>query len=268
MHRRTGLARTVLWAALVAACGQPNELILASTTSTVDSGLLDVLIPVFERQHNDTRIKVIAVGSGEAMALGRRRDADILLVHSPGEEATFMAAGHGTRRLPVMANDFIIAGPRHDPAGVRGAPAVIDALRTIVARDATFVSRGDGSGTHRKEQELWQAAGTLPRRRSEVGQGMGEALTIASERDAYILSDRGTYLALSANLRLDVLVEGDALLENPYSVITVRGARNAAGADAFADWLTSAEAADLIRTFGSDRFGQALFFPALSPPRD
>jgi tungstate transport system substrate-binding protein len=243
-------------------CGQPRELILASTTSTVDSGLLDVLIPAFERTHEDVRIKVIGVGSGEAMALGRRGDADILLVHSPAEEEAFMAAGHGRRREPVMANDFVIAGPPDDPARIRGEPSVIEALRRIAAQDAPFISRGDGSGTHRKEQGLWEAAGASPASRSEVGQGMGEALTIASERGAYVLSDRGTYLALSDYLRLEVLSEGDPLLSNPYTVITVADSRNAVNADAFADWLTSPEAAELIGAFGVERFGQPLFFPA------
>lgn len=252
----------LLCATLITACAQPDELILASTTSTVDSGLLDVLVPAFERVHGNTRIKVIAVGSGEAMALGRRRDADILLVHSPAEEEAFMAAGHGVRRLPAMANDYVIAGPPEDPAGVRGERSVIAALRRIAARDAPFISRGDGSGTHRKELDLWAEAAILPAGRSEVGQGMGEALGIAAERGAYILTDRGTYLALSGNLRLDVVVEGDALLENPYSVISVRGSRNTAGAEDFADWLTSPDAARLIRNFGIDRFGEPLFFPA------
>lgn len=252
-------------AALASACDQPNELILASTTSTVDSGLLDVLIPAFEHKHGDIRIKVIAVGSGEALALGRRGDADILLVHSPAEEEAFMMAGHGVRRVAVMSNDFVIAGPPEDPAGVRGEDSVIAALRKIAVHDAPFVSRGDSSGTHRKELELWAAVGTRPRSRSEVGQGMGEALTIASERGAYVLSDRGTYLALSGNLRLDVLVEGDARLANPYHVITVRGSRNVDDARAFAEWLTSPESGALIRTYGSDRFGQPLFLPAANP---
>lgn len=255
-------AALVFCVALAAACEQPEELILASTTSTVDSGLLDVLIPAFERAHGDVRIKVIAVGSGEAMALGRRRDADVLLVHSPSDEAAFMAAGHGLRRLPVMANDYVIAGPPSDPAGVRGAASAVEALQRLATSDAAFVSRGDSSGTHRKELALWAAAGVEPRARMEVGQGMGEALTIASERGVYILTDRGTWLALSENLRLEVLVQGDDLLKNPYSVITVSGSRHAAAADAFADWLISRDAAEMIRLFGVDRFGQPLFFPA------
>ncbi|HEX6306954.1 MAG TPA: substrate-binding domain-containing protein [Longimicrobiales bacterium] len=244
------------------ACAQPREVILASTTSTLDSGLFDVLLPAFERQHESVSIKVIAVGSGEAIALGRRGDADVLLVHSPPDEEAFMAAGHGARRLPVMANDFVIAGPPEDPAGIRGERDVTVALRRIAAAGAPFVSRGDSSGTHRKELLLWAAAGESGAAHSDVGQGMGEALMIASERGAYILSDRGTFLALSPNLRLEVLVQGDARLMNPYSVITVRGARNARDADLFAEWLVSRTAAELIRDFGRDRFGQALFHPA------
>lgn len=260
MRRRSCVL--LFFAALMSACDQPHELILASTTSTIDSGLLDVLIPAFERRYGDIRIKVIAAGSGEAMALGTRGDADVLLVHSPAEEEAFMAGSHGVQRLPVMSNDFIIAGPPEDPAGVRGERSVIAALRRIAARDASFVSRGDSSGTHRKELELWAAAGAVARTRSEVGQGMGEALTIASERGSYVLSDRGTYLALSGNLRLDVLVEGDERLANPYHVITVRDTRNAEHARAFAEWLTSPEAGELIRTYGAEQFGRPLFFPA------
>lgn len=244
------------------ACNQPRELILASTTSTVDSGLLDVLLPAFERTEPGIRVKVVGVGSGEAIALGRRGDADVLLVHSPADEQVFMASGHGERRLPLMTNDYVIAGPPEDPAGAGTASGAREALRRIAMHDAPFVSRGDSSGTHRRELTLWSDAGTTPRTRTEVGQGMGEALTIASERGAYVLSDRSTFLALSHNLRLDVLVEDPEYLANPYSVITVRDARNESAANLLADWLVSAEAADLIRSFGVERFAQPLFFPA------
>lgn len=267
MMRRSCCALLLSLAVLASACDQPHELILASTTSTVDSGLLDGLIAAFEREHEDVRIKVIAAGSGEAMALGRRGDADILLVHSPAEEQVFMAAGHGVQRLPVMWNEFVIVGPPEDPAGVRGESSAIAALRRIAARDAAFVSRGDSSGTHLRELELWEAAGTTPVTRAEVGQGMGEALTIASERGAYVLSDRGTYLALSENLRLDVLVEGDPRLVNPYHVITVRDSRNAEHARAFAEWLISPRAAALIRAHGAAGSGQPLFIPGADPLR-
>lgn len=252
----------LLCALLLGGCDRKAPLILASTTSTADSGLLDVLVPAFERAHEGLAVKVIAVGSGEAIALGRRGDADVLLVHSPADEQTFMAAGHGARRLPVMANDFVIAGPPADPAGVRGETDVVATLRRITAADAAFISRGDNSGTHRKELSLWALAGSMPGRRVEVGQGMGESLAVASERGAYVLTDRGTFLALSTGLHLAVLVEGDDLLANPYCVITVRDARNGHGADLLADWLVSAESAELIRAFGIDQFGEPLFVPA------
>jgi tungstate transport system substrate-binding protein len=242
------------------ACDPRDELILASTTSTVDSGLLDVLIPAFQREHPNIRVTVIAVGSGEAMALGRRRDADVLLVHSPADEEAFMTAGHGSRRMPVMANSFIIAGPPEDPAGVRDEQDLGAALRRIAATGSSFISRGDSSGTHRKELALWRLAGIAPPARSEVGQGMGESLTIASERGAYILSDRGTYLSLSPNLRLEILIEGSVDLANPYSIICVSGSRNASGADLFAEWMVSPSAAELIRSF--EQFGEPLFRPA------
>jgi tungstate transport system substrate-binding protein len=252
----------LLCALLATGCERPAPLILASTTSTADSGLLDVLVPAFEDAYTDLSVKVIAVGSGEALALGRRGDADVLLVHSPADEQTFMAAGHGARRLGVMANDYVIAGPPADPAGIRGGTDAVAALRRIAEQNAAFISRGDNSGTHRKELALWGLAGSMPERRVEVGQGMGEALGIASERGTYILTDRGTYLALSQALELDVLVEGDPLLRNTYSVITVRGARNAHGADLLTDWLVSEDAAALIRSFGVDRVGEPLFIPA------
>jgi tungstate transport system substrate-binding protein len=239
-----------------------QELILASTTSTHDSGLFDVLIPAFEAVAGGIRVKIIAVGTGEALALGRRRDADVLLVHSPADEEAFMRAGHGTRRLPVMRNSYVIVGPAADPAGIRGldAPA---ALRAIAAHRGGFVTRGDSSGTHRRELRLWREAGLAPDEvaRIDVGQGMGEALMITSERAAYALTDRGTWLALRRRLALDLLVEGGADLANDYSVITVEGARHAAAADRFADWITSPDGAAVIRTYGVDEFGEPLFIP-------
>ncbi|CAN5604122.1 extracellular solute-binding protein [soil metagenome] len=275
---RASLLRASLLPALVVglvpgtACDRPgSEVILASTTSTHDSGLFDVLIPAFRSAHDSVRVKVIAVGTGEALALGRRRDVDVLLVHSPADEDAFMAAGHGIRRLPVMYNDYVIVGPPADPAGARGL-RVAEALRIIVAADAPFLSRGDSSGTHLRELELWSAsglpAGAISGARVEVGQGMGETLTIASERSAYTLTDRSTYLALRGAIDLAITVEGDAGLINPYSVITVRGARNAAGADLFAHWLTGAGGAAVIRAFGIDTHGEPLFLPGAPPGGD
>ena len=271
MHTRLrcGRASTFLCillasAAAVTGCERQHQLILASTTSTLDSGLLDVLVPAFEQEYDQVRVRVIAVGSGEALALGRRGDADVLLVHSPADEDAFMEDGSGERRIHVMTNDYIIAGPPSDPAGVRGLTDVAEALRRIAAAGAPFVSRGDGSGTHRREQQLWRESGVDDAVRMEIGQGMGEALTIASERSAYLLTDRGTWLALAENLHLENLVSGDARMLNRYSVITVRGAHNAADADRFADWLTAPAATALIRTFGVADYGQPLFVPAAS----
>jgi tungstate transport system substrate-binding protein len=266
MTRRTaGRTGVLLLLGLAAACGRaasPAIMVVASTTSLYDSGLLDELVPAFEAAHPLYRVRVIAVGSGHALELGRRGDADVLLVHSPADEERFMAAGHGARRLPVMRNDFVLVGPAHDPARVAAAAGVLDALRRIADVRAPLISRGDSSGTHRRELALWNAAaGEPPQWRTEVGQGMGETLGIASERQAYTLTDRATFLALGAALQLVILIEDAALLDNPYSVITVSGARNAEGADRFAEWLASAAAAETIRAFGRDHFGEAAFVP-------
>lgn len=241
-------------------------LVLATTTSLYDSGLLDTLVPAFEAAHPAIRIRLVAVGSGHALELGRRGDADVLLVHSREEEEAFILAGHGVRRLAVMVNDFVIVGPPADPSGVRGAHDTSGALRRIAAGGTPFISRGDGSGTHRAELRLWEAAGigqpAAVRVRVESGQGMGETLTIASERGAYTLTDRGTYLPLAAALHLMLLFEGGPEMINTYSVIATRHARSDAAAHAFADWLVSAEAANLIDGYGRDRFGRPLFLSA------
>ena len=207
---------------------------------------------------------MIAVGTGEALALGRRRDADVLLVHSPADELIFMRAGHGARRLPVMYNDFLIVGPADDPAGIRNSQNAVEAMGRIIGSGGAFVSRGDSSGTHRKELLLWRHGieqghvNDIPER-IEAGQGMGETLGIASERRAYTLTDRGTFLAMSERLSLSVLFEDDPILRNDYSVITIPGASG--DADTFADWLVS-DGLAVIRTFGVARFGQPLFRPA------
>ncbi len=243
-----------------------GRVILATTTSTVDTGLLDELVPVFERQ-TGYQVVTLSLGSGQALAVGARGDADVLLVHSPDAEASFMQAGHGVERRLVMHNDFVLVGPEGDPAGVRGAPSAVEALRRIAAAKAPFVSRGDQSGTHALELKLWGQAGIRPAGGwyVESGTGMGQTLQIASERDAYTLSDRGTYLALRRTLRLAVLLEGDPALRNIYHVILVDPAKNgrinAAGARAFADFLTSADGQRRIGEFGRDRFGQPLFVP-------
>jgi tungstate transport system substrate-binding protein len=246
-----------------------RELVLASTTSLYDSGLLDVVLPAFAATHVNIRVRLVAVGSGHALELGRRGDADVLLVHSPADELEFMRGGHGDSRLTVMLSDFIIVGPAPDPAGVRGATDAADAMRRIAASGARFVSRGDDSGTHRREAELWSAAGLGGRDgdggakdRIEVGQGMAETLAIASERAAYTLSDRGTFGAMSGKLRLALLFHGGPALLNEYSVITVAGSSRAPDAATFAAWLTSEAAASVIAAFGADETGAPVFIPA------
>lgn len=262
-ERRAAPADTTPAAPGVVARGR---VILATTTSTVDTGLLDDLVPVFERQ-TGYQVVTLSLGSGQALAVGARGDADVLLVHSPDAEAAFMQAGHGTERRLVMHNDFVLVGPPNDPAGVRGAPGAVEALRRIAAARALFVSRGDQSGTHALELKLWGQAGIRPEGGwyIESGTGMGQTLQIADERNAYTLSDRGTYLALRRTLHLDVLLEGDPLLRNIYHVILVdpskNGRINAAGARALADFLTGPEGQRRIGEFGRERFGQPLFVP-------
>jgi len=246
---------------------RPEQIILASTTSTEDSGLFGELLPAFEAEEPGYKVMVIAVGSGEALEIGRRGDADVLLVHSPAAESVFVAQGNAIERLPVMYNDFVIVGSDSDPAGIRGERDAAAAFRTIAEQTQPFVSRGDRSGTHSKELQLWRAAGINPDTLHgkgwyyEIGQGMGETLGFASEKGAYTLSDRGTYLARANGLRLGVLSEGDPRLRNLYHVITVRRARNPEGAEAFARWLTSDKGRAVIETFGVERFDQPLFRP-------
>lgn len=260
-----GLAVVVSAAAWAA---QPVTVVLATTTSTQDTGLLDVLIPAFEGANPGIRLKPIAVGTGEALAMGRRGDADVLLVHAREAEEAFLAQGHGILRLDVMHNDFLVVGPSADPAGVKGRP-ILEALQLVAARKAVFVSRGDRSGTHVKELSLWKQAGVGPAGAPwyvEVGQGMGAAARIASEKRAYILIDRGTFLALRKTLDLVAISEGGDELRNRYGVIVVSptshpGVR-AREARRFAEWLVSPDSQRLIGEFGAERFGQPLFHPA------
>lgn len=267
MRLGTFLALLLLSAlSLLAACAGGREIILATTTSTQDSGLLDGLVPTFEEQ-TGYRVKTIAVGSGQALRLGAEGEADVLLVHSPEAEAEFMAAGHGIDRRLVMHNEFVIVGPPDDPAGIRGLASAEEALARIAAAEALFISRGDDSGTHARERKLWQEAGIVPGGRwyQETGQGMGQTLIIASQKGGYTLTDRGTYLAQRRNLELEVLVEGDPGLFNVYHVIVVNPAKhpriNAEGARAFAQFITSTQAQEVIRSFGAERFGEPLFTP-------
>jgi tungstate transport system substrate-binding protein len=244
------------------------ELILATTTSTQDSGLLDVLVPEFQRQSGYV-VKTISVGTGQAMALGERGEADVLLVHAPDSEKKWMAAGHGIERKLVMYNDFVIVGPPSDPISLAGAKSAVEAMQKIAANGATFVSRGDNSGTHQLELKLWKDAGFDPRGQpwyQEVGQGMGAVLTIANEKEAYTIADRGTYLARKATVDLMILAEGYQTLLNVYHVMEVNPEKgmhiNVEGARAFADFVVAPSTQETIKTFGVDKFGQPLFFPA------
>lgn len=244
-----------------------KSVILATTTSTQDSGLLDILIPVFEKK-TGYFVKTIAVGTGQAIALGERGEADVLFVHAKEAEERFMKAGYGFLRRPVMHNDFVIVGPKGDPAGVRFAKSATEAFIRIAKSGSLFLSRGDNSGTDLKEKSIWQMAGIRPERSKwyqETGLGMGQTLNIAGEKGGYTLTDRGTYLALKRHLALEILFEGDKGLQNSYHVIVVNPKRwkriNFEGAMAFADFLVSKEGQEIIRTFGVQRYGAPLFFP-------
>jgi tungstate transport system substrate-binding protein len=244
----------------------PN-LILATTTSTQDSGLLDVLIPAFEAQ-SGFKVKTVAVGSGAALKLGEQGNADVLLVHSPAAEVTFMSNGFGSDRRLVMHNDFIIVGPANDPAGIKTATSAVDAFQKIAASSSQFISRGDASGTNIKELALWISANITPKGQTwyvESGQGMGATLTIASEKIAYTLTDRATFLANQSNLQLALLYEGDNALLNIYHVIIVNHDKwpstNLDGATAFANYVVSPDGQALIGSFGVDKYRQKLFIP-------
>ena len=244
-----------------------KAVILATTTSTQDSGLLDVLIPMFEKK-TGYFVKTIAVGSGQAMAMGAKGEADVLLVHSPAAEKKFMADGNGVERRIVMHNDFIIVGPPADPAKIKGMKKAAEAFKKIAASGSVFMSRGDKSGTHVKEMDIWKAAGVKVEGEKwyqQTGLGMGQTLAVAAEKKTYTLADRGTYLALKKGLGLDILVEGDGILLNIYHVIEVNPKKwpkaNFAGGKAFADFMVSKEAQSVIKTFGVEKFGSPLFFP-------
>jgi len=256
------LAVAPLWAQ------RPSRtLILATTTSTQDSGLLDVLIPAFEKQSGYV-VKTIAVGSGQAMALGQKGEADVLLVHTPEAEQKFVAEGHGVNRRIVMHNDFVLVGPPADPVGVKAAKGVAEALKAVQTKGALFISRGDKSGTHAAELKLWKAAGVVPEGQAwyqSTGLGMGQTLNVASEKRGYTLTDRGTYLSLKKRLDLAIVREGDASLLNVYHVIEVNPAKfprvNAAGAKAFADFMVAPATQKAIQSYGVEKFGGAPFFP-------
>ncbi len=262
-----GLAVILALMAWGPAQAQQKNIILSTTTSTQDSGLLDVLIPIFEKK-TGYFVKTIAVGSGQAMAMGQKGEADVLLVHSPAAEKKFVAEGYGINRRIVMHNDFIVVGPAEDPAKIKGVKVTPEVFKKIASAGSLFLSRSDKSGTHSKELAIWKAAGINPEGQKwyqQTGLGMGQTLNVASEKKGYTLADRGTYLALKKNLSLDILAEGDAILLNVYHVIEVNPAKwpkvNAAGAKAFADFMVSKEVQDIVKTFGVDKFGSPLFFP-------
>jgi len=241
-----------------------QDVILATTTSTQDSGLLDVLIPVFEKK-TGYKVKTIAVGTGQALAMGEKGEADVLLVHAPDAEKKVVAGGAAINRLMVMHNDFVMVGVADDVAHIKGQ-TVIDAMAAIAKAQVPFISRGDNSGTHKMEQKLWKLSGISPAGAwyQEAGAGMGQTLNIANEKKGYTLTDRATYLAHKKNLALEILVEGDAKLLNIYHVMEVNPEKfdkvNNGGAKAFSTFLLSSEGQSLISNFGKDKFGQALFF--------
>lgn len=240
-----------------------SDLLLASTTSTQDSGLFDVLIPAFEAAYPQYLVKVTAVGSGEAIELGKNKDADVLLVHSPAAEKAFMEEGLGIERKDVMYNDFMIVGPPTDPAGIKGMRTAAEAFTKISETTTPFFSRADKSGTNAKELAIWKAANIEPSGDwyRSTGQGMGETLKITDEKLGYTLADRATYLSAKDSLDLEILTEGDPVLYNQYGVIVVAGAKNEQGATDFLSWITSTEGQGVIANFGVEKFGQALFAP-------
>jgi len=237
---------------------------LATTTSTDNSGLLAAILPAFEKKRG-FKVHVIAVGTGKAIRLGENGDVDVILVHAREAEDKFVSDGFGVSRRAVMHNDFVILGPASDPAGVKGTKDAAEALARISRAGETFVSRGDDSGTHKKEKKLWAAAGLEPKGSwyLSAGQGMGACLTIADEKRGYVIADRGTYLAFKGKIEIDVLAEGDKRLFNPYGVIAVNPERhpevNSEGAEAFIEWLTGREAQKMIADF--EVGGEQLFIP-------
>jgi len=252
---------------------QRSPVILSTTTSTQDSGLLDVLVPMFERQTGYT-VKTVAVGTGQALTLGARGEADVVLAHAPALEKKYVGDGKMLNRRLVMYNDFVIIGPADDPARIKSMTSAAQAMKAIAHAGARFVSRGDNSGTQILEKSLWKAAGVEPAAPwyIEAGQGMGATLGLADDRNAYTISDRGTYLAYQKRLRLAILVQGDRPLLNIYSVMEVNPANgprvNTVGGNAFADFMVASDTQNVIKHFGIDKFGQALFVPIAGTPED
>lgn len=253
---------------LFAGCAKNNEnrtLTLATTTSTEDSGLLDELVPAFTKK-TGIKVKVVAVGSGQALELGSKGDADVLLVHSPASELEFMAKGYGVSRKSVMHNYFVIVGPVSDPAKIKNQSAV-EAFKIIADKKAAFVSRGDESGTNKKELAIWEKAGIQPKGSwyKESGQGMGETLTTANQLKAYTISDEATFLTMKDKLQLSALVAGGKDLANPYTVITVSRKKyqkvHYQEAVDFSNYVVSSEGQKLIGNFGKAKYGKSIFVP-------
>jgi len=257
------LLSSLILSLLLCGLASAERLRLATTTSTENSGLLSVLLPPFEKAR-DCNVDVIAVGTGKAIKLGEAGDVDVILVHAKSREDRFVEQGFGVNRRDVMYNDFVLLGPAADPAGIKGAASVSEAMKRIAETGATFVSRGDDSGTHTKEKKLWETAGVQPKGDwyLEAGRGMGEVITMATERRGYTLSDRGTWVAYKDKSDLQVLGEGDKGLFNPYGVIPVNPARHphvkAQLAEAFAEYLTGAEGQGIIAGYRMN--GEPLFF--------
>lgn len=246
-----------------------KDLILSTTTSTQDSGLLDVLIPIFEEQNKDINVKTIAVGTGQALEMGTKGEADVLLVHAPASEQKLVDNGDAINYQLVMHNDFIIVGPKDDPAGIKGLP-VTEAFEKLYNEKAVFVTRGDDSGTNKKELAIWKEAGITPEADSEsypsTGQGMGATLQVANEKGGYTLTDRATFLAQEKNLtNLQIVVEGDEVLLNIYHVMQVNPEKNdminGEGAEKFVEFMINADTQAVIEEFGVEEYGQPLFFP-------
>lgn len=263
----TTVAAPVATPSAIPRTNNPKDLILATTTSTQDSGLLDVLIPRFEQQ-SGYHVKVVAVGSGAAIAIGTRGEADVVLAHAPDSERQFVSSGSGIDRQFVMFNDFVLVGPATDPAQIKGNPDILAALKAIAQKQSAFISRGDNSGTEQLERKLWKASGINPDGQSwyiQSGTGMGQTLQIADQKQGYTISDRGTFLSFTSRIALTVLVEKDARLLNVYHVIAVNPERfpqvNKAGAQSFSTFLLAPNTQAFIKTFGQDKYGQSLFTP-------
>jgi tungstate transport system substrate-binding protein len=274
LHRISPFALLAAAVLAAAACvgGRASEIILVTTTSTQDSGLLDALIPVFESQAG-YQVKTIAIGTGQALATGARGEADVALTHAPELEQHYVTSGAFISRRRMMHNDFVLVGPPADPAGLKSSATATEGLACIARGSSPFVSRADNSGTHLLEQKLWKTVGSKPDgpRYIETGQGMGATLLVASEKSAYTLTDRGTFLAFRDKVSLDIVVQGDPVLVNVYHVMDVNPSRfpmvNATGARALSDFLLSERARAIVDTFGVATYGSSLFFPDAARPR-